>query len=111
MSNKHFRGYEQPTIASTCAQRFAADDAPAPQYGDAMPSRDVGSDHGMKTPELRTLIARCLRAQPQLFVLETGSDRYTIKVRDRAAIPRTKFVEDATYIECMKYLDSLATPS
>jgi hypothetical protein len=79
----------------------------APQYGDAMPPlRTVGDDHGAKSQNLRTLIARCLRAEPQLFVREMDGDSYSIMVRDREAIPRTHFLDEATFDECMEFLDT-----
>jgi len=134
MSSKHFKGGEQRRAPRTPwgpdrRSFHDQDDGEAPRYGEpvrgigdatsgdmiALPRREWSSDdpvedtwkHGDKSQELRILVARCLRATPQLFVRQEGDNRFTISLRDRNVIPRTYFVEKVTYDDAMKYLDSL----
>ena len=97
--SKHFRGDEQPYIPPS----FHDQDHDKPRRWS---SNDVVEDpwkHRNKSPELRTLIACCLRKN--LFVRETSGDHYTIMIRDKFTIPRTTFIESGTYDECLEFLD------
>jgi hypothetical protein len=101
--SKHFKRDEQ-----------RQDDEPPPKYGDPLPPQRWSSEtpvedtwkHKAKSSELRTLVARCLRAEPPLFVREDSDNAYTITLRDRNVIPRQHFLDNATFDECMLFLDT-----
>lgn len=105
--SKHFKRDEQPYIPPSFHDQ---EDAPA-RYGDEMPRRWSSATtpivdewkHRAKSNELRTLIAACIRKN--LFVREIDDDHFSISIRDKKTIPRTYFIENGTYDECIDFLD------